>query len=84
VRAQVVAQDGLVERLAGLFGARMGVRVDQAGNQPALGGQLGAGDRIVGPPVTVGEQVDRVAAGQGDAANPENSHSFTLFLRPRA
>jgi len=84
VRAQVVAQEGLVERLAGLFGTGMGVRVDQAGNQPALGGQLGAGDRIVGPPVTVGEQVDRIAAGEGDAADPENGHRFTLFPRPRA
>ena len=48
------------------------------GGAPALGGQLGAGNRVVGPPVTVGEQVDGVAAGQGDAANPENGHHATL------
>jgi hypothetical protein len=78
VRAQVLAQDGLVERLAAVFGAGMGVRVDQAGDQPALGGRLGAGDRIVGPPVTVGEQINGVAARQGDAANPEDGHHATL------
>ena len=84
MRAQVVAQDGLVERLAGLFRTGMGVRVDQAGNQLALGGQFGTGDRIVGPAVTVGEQVDGMATGEGDAADPENGHSFTLFPWLRA
>ena len=64
--------------LAELFGARMRVRVDQAGQQPAPGGQLGAGDRIVGPPVTVGEQVDGLAIGQGEAADPQDGHHATL------
>ena len=54
------------------------MRVDQAGQQPALGGQLGAADRIVGPPVTVGEQVDGVTIGQGEAADPEDGHHDTL------
>jgi hypothetical protein len=78
VRAQVVTQDGLVERLAGLFGTGMRVRVDRAGDQPALGSRFGAGDRIVGPPVTVGEQVDGLAAGQGDTADPQDGHHATL------
>ncbi len=64
--------------LAELFGARMRVRVDQAGQQPAPGGQLGTGDRIVGPPVTVGEQVDGLAtaastsAGTGSSPGPQS------------
>jgi hypothetical protein len=78
VRAQVVAEDGLVEGLTGVFGSRVRVRVDQAWQQPALAGQLGAGDRIVGPPVTVGEQVDRLAIGQGEAADPQDGHPATL------
>lgn len=78
MRAQVVAEDGLVEGLTGVFGSRVRVRVDQAGQQPALGGQFGAGDRIVGPPVTVGEQVDRIAIGQGEAADPQDCHHATL------
>ena len=78
VRAQVIAEQRLVEGLTGVFGPRVRVRVDQAGQQPALGGQLGAGDRVVGPPVTVGEQVDRVAIGQGEAADPQDGHHATL------
>jgi hypothetical protein len=50
----------------------------QAGQEPALGGQFGTGNRIVGLPVTVGEQVDGFAVGQGEAANPQDGHHATL------
>ena len=54
------------------------MRVDQAGEQPAFGGQPGSADRVVGPPVTVREQVDNIAAGQGTPANPHDTHQTTL------
>jgi hypothetical protein len=85
--ALYLARGAVVDQAAaeddGARGVQQG-QVHQAGNQPALGGQLGAGDRIVGPPVNVGKQVDRIATGEGDAADPENGHRFTLFPRPRA
>src|SRR6185437_9817089 len=54
------------------------MRVDQAGEQPAFGGQPGSADRVVGPPVTVREQVNNIAAGQGTPANPHDTHQTTL------
>src|SRR5689334_2817774 len=54
------------------------MRVDQAGEQPAFGGQLDSADRIVSPPVTVREQVDNIAAGQGNPADTQDTHQTTL------
>jgi hypothetical protein len=45
------------------------MRVDQAGKQPAFGGQPGSADWDVGPSVTVREQVNNIAAGQGNPAD---------------
>jgi hypothetical protein len=70
VRAQVITKDGLIEWLARLVGTRVRMRVDQAGEQPAFGGQPGSADRVVGPPVTVREQVSNIAAGQGNRPAP--------------
>ena len=78
MRAQVITKDSLVEWLARLVGTRVRMRVDQAGEQPAFGGQPGSADRVVGPPVTVREQVDNIAAGQGTPANPHDTHQTTL------
>ena len=69
---QVLAQHGLVQRLAPSLRTRVGVAVNQARQQPALGHQFGVGHRIGGPPVPVGVQVDRATIGQGETANPEN------------
>ena len=78
MRAQVITKDGLIEWLARLVGTRVRMRVDQAGEQPAFGGQPGSADRVVGPPVTVREQVNNIAAGQGPPANPHDTHQTTL------
>ena len=78
MRAQVITKDGLVEWLARLVGTRMRMRVDQAGDQPAFGGQPGSADRVVGPPVTVREQVNNIAAGKGRPADPHHAHQTTL------
>jgi hypothetical protein len=69
---QILTQDGLVQRLAWSLRTRVGVAVNQARQQPALGHQFGAGHRIGGPPVPVGIEVDRTPIGQRDTANPEN------------
>ena len=74
VRAQVITKDGLIEWLARLVGTRVRMRVDQAGEQPAFGGQPGSADRIVGPPVTIREQVNNIAAGKGRPADPHDGH----------
>ena len=60
---QVLAQQPLVEPVPRRRGTRVGVRVDQPGQQPALGDQLSPGDRLRGPPVTVGVQVEQLATG---------------------
>jgi hypothetical protein len=78
VRAQVITKDGLIEWLTRLVSTRVRMRVDQAGEQPAFGGQPGPGDRVVGPPVTVREQVNNIAAGQGNPADPHDIHQTTL------
>jgi hypothetical protein len=78
VRAQVITEDGLVEWLAGLVGTRVRMRVDQAGEQPAFGSHLGSADRVIGPPVTIREQVNNIAAGQGGPADPQDGHQTTL------
>ena len=72
VLPQVLPQHGLVQRLAWSLRTRVGVAVNQTGQQPALGHQFGVGHRIGGPPVPVGIEVDRTPIGQGDTANPEN------------
>jgi hypothetical protein len=78
VRAQVITKDGLIEWLARLVGTRVRMRIDQAGEQPAFRGHLGSADRVIGPPVTVREQVDNIAAGQGSPADPQDTHQTTL------
>ena len=78
MRAQVITKDGLIEWLARLVGTRVRMRVDQAGEQPAFGGQPSSADRVVGPPVTVREQVNNIAAGQSTPANPHDTHQTTL------
>ena len=83
MRAQVITKDGLIEWLAWLVGTRVRMRVDQAGEQPAFGGQPGSADRVVGPPVTVREQVNNIAAGQGTPANPHDAHQTTLTAATR-
>jgi hypothetical protein len=77
VRSQVFAEQGLVERLA-VFGTGMRVRVGQPGKQPALPRQLGAGHRVIGPPVTIGVQVDGISVGKGKSADPEDGHQTTV------
>jgi hypothetical protein len=84
VRAQVITEDGLIEWLARLVGTRVRMGVDQAREQPAFGGQLGSADRIIGPPVTVREQLNDIAVGQGDPADPQNSHQTALTAAPAA
>jgi hypothetical protein len=74
VRAQVSTEHRFIEWLARLVGTRVRMRVDQAGEQPAVGGQFGSADRVISPPVTVGEQVDNIAAGQRGPADPQDSH----------
>ena len=64
MRAQVITKDGLIEWLARLVSTRVRMCIDQAGEQPAFGGQPGSADRVVGPPITVREQVDDLAAGR--------------------
>ena len=78
MRAQVITKDGLIEWLARLVSTRVGMRIDQAGQQPAFGGQPDSADRIVSPPVTVREQVNNIAAGQGNPADPQDTHQTTL------
>ena len=78
MRAQVITKDGLIEWLARLVGTRVRKSCDEAGEQPAFGGQPGSADRVVGPPVTVREQVNNIAAGQGTPANPHDTHQTTL------
>ena len=74
VLMQVVPQQRLVQRLAGRLGTGMGVRVDQPGEQPAFGDQLGGRDSVRCPLVTVGVQVDRLAIGQRIAADAKDAH----------
>jgi hypothetical protein len=78
VRAQVITKDGLIEWLARLVSTRVRMCVDQPGEQPAFGGQPGSADRVVGPSVTVREQVNSIAAGQGNPADPHDTHQTTL------
>lgn len=76
--AQVLAQHRFIQRLGRRLGPRMGVRINQPRQQPALGHQLRAGDRVGGPPVTGGVQVDNIPAGQCDTPNPDHRHTATL------
>ncbi len=78
MRAQVITKDGLIEWLAGLVGTWVRMRIDQAGEQPAFDGRPGSADRVVGPPVTVREQVNNIAAGQDRPADPQDTHQTTL------
>jgi hypothetical protein len=82
VLGQVGAQQFLVQRPAGGVGAGVGVRVHQARQQPALRHQLGTGDRVVGPPVAVGVQIDELAAGQRAAPDPQHAHPAPPARRP--
>ena len=53
--------------------ADMAVRVDEAGQHPA--GQFdGVGDRAVDEPAAADPQVDRLAGGRVDPANPKIGH----------
>jgi hypothetical protein len=75
---QVLAQHRFIQRLAPCLGSGMGVRINQTRQQPALSHQLSAGDRIGGPPVTRGVQVDNVLAGQCDTPDSDDWHTASL------
>ena len=45
---------------------------------PCFGGQPGPGDRVIGPPVTIREQVNNIAGGLGGPADPHDTHPTTL------
>ncbi|WP_327011315.1 hypothetical protein OHA72_30955 [Dactylosporangium sp. NBC_01737] len=74
VRPQVGAEQRLVERLPGLLGAGVRVRVDQPRHQPARGDRLAPGDPLGAPAVTVGPQLHRLAVGQRVSANVQDRH----------
>jgi hypothetical protein len=79
VRPQVLAQQLFVERLTHLMRAWVRVRIDQTGQDPALGDQFGSRNRFVGPPVPVRVQVDDFPVWQPEAPNPQNRHSHNLL-----
>jgi len=54
------------------------MRVGQPGEQPALPRELGPGHRVIGPPITIGIQVNGIAIGKGKSADPEDSHRTTV------
>ena len=70
VRAQVLAEQRLVERVARHRRPGVRMRVDQTRKDPPLRDQGGPGHRVGGPAVTVGVEVDRLPVGQRVAADP--------------
>jgi hypothetical protein len=76
VGAEVVAQEIHIQGVTWGFGAGVGVRVDQAGEEPAFGHQLRAAHRIGGPAVAVRIQVTVFAVGQRGAADSKCRHRF--------
>jgi hypothetical protein len=75
---QVLPQHLVVQRTADFLVAGMGVRVDQAGENPAGGDELRILDRVGGPAVAVGVEVDGRTGRHRGAANTENGHSDSL------
>ena len=73
--AQIVAEQFLIERAPGfLCHPRVGVGVDQAGQEPAFADQFRAADRIGRPTVAIGIQVDGLTAGQRMPPDPQDRH----------
>lgn len=78
--SQVLTQQLLIQRLAGALRTGMGVRVNQAGQQPALARQFRARDRIGGPPIPVSVQVNSLSAGKRDPPDPQNRHIVQIAM----
>ncbi len=81
VLAQVRPEQLVVQWLTRFLGAGMSVRVNQPWQQPAFARQLSMGNRVGGPSVTVGIQVEELAAGQGIAAHAQDAH---VPIQPQA
>jgi antitoxin (DNA-binding transcriptional repressor) of toxin-antitoxin stability system len=67
-----------IELITGPLSAGMGVHVDQAGNQPAFGDQLGVADGVGRPPIAVGIQINGFAVGKREAPNAQHGHRAML------
>ncbi|GGN85116.1 hypothetical protein GCM10010112_65160 [Actinoplanes lobatus] len=61
MRPEILPQDADIQRLAWPLGPRMGMRIDQSRQDPALGNEFGTGHRIRCPSITVGIEIDRLA-----------------------
>jgi hypothetical protein len=80
--AKVRPQQLLIEGCSRFLGARMGMRVDEARQQPALARELGSGDRVGRPPVAVGVEVGEVAIWQCISAYAQDSQQNLLDTAP--
>jgi hypothetical protein len=83
VLVQVLAQQVVVERVAGFLRAGMGVRVDESGQEPAPRHHVRAGHGVGGPPVAVGEEVDGFAVWERETPHPDRAHSVRSLGRMR-